>query len=288
MNKKSYKAYAKINIVLDVLKKRVDGYHDMKMIMQKVNIYDELTFEIVEENKITIECNVDLCEAEQNLCYKATKQLFNKHNITKGVNISINKKIPHQAGMGGGSADCATTLIAINEIFDLGNTIEELASIGKQLGADVPYCLYGNTMIAEGIGNVLKPIVDFPKSYVLVAKPNIGVSTKYIFENLNITEERNLDKFNVVVKGIEEKNIKKITENMYNKLEDVTATKYNVINDIKNIMMNNGALISLMSGSGSAVFGIYTDEYTMEEAFEAISTSDIQLDFLQKTTTKNY
>ena len=244
------KAMAKVNLGLDVLRRRENGYHDVKMVMQTVNLYDTLTLSKMEEG-ITITTNTgELPLNEDNLIYKAAKLLLEHTGKDIGVSIHLDKQIPIAAGMAGGSTDAAATLLGMNELYNLNLTKEELAEIGVKIGADVPYCIYGGTYLSEGIGEVLTKLPDAPDCYVVIAKPGIGVSTKYVYENLHI-ETVNLD-------GVARK--------MENVLETVTVKRYPEIETMKNCLLENGAENALMSGSGPTVFGIFKEENIAKQA----------------------
>lgn len=264
MKKMIKKAYAKVNLVLDVLRRRPDGYHDVKMIMQNLDIYDELTFTVDEskqERSITISANKEGIPTDsRNLIYKAIELMFDEFNIEATIHVHLEKNIPVEAGMAGGSTDCAATLKAVNELFDLHLDVQKLMELGVKLGADVPYCILGKTALSEGIGEVLTPVNPLPPCYVLVVKPPIGVSTKMVYTNLRANElSHHLDVDGMVV-ALEKGDLEKVTSYMENVLETVTVKLYPEIEEIKTIMKEQGALNSLMSGSGPTVFGIYRDE----------------------------
>lgn len=272
-----YYAYAKINVTLDILSKREDGYHEMEMIMQRISLFDTLQFTKNDSDKITITSDTYLCEEKDNLCYKATKKLFDLKGKNYGVNIHIIKGIPHEAGLGGGSADCATTLIAINEIFDLGFSFSELVEVGATLGSDVPYCMYFDTMLVKGVGDKLQKIQDHPKAYVLIAKPKQSLSTGLIFKNLdfnNIKERPNTD---LVIKCMEENDLAKLGKNLVNVMETVSIPLCEDIKLLKEDMIKCGSVGSLMAGSGSTVFGYFDDEQKLNNAYDYLNANyDLQ------------
>lgn len=279
------KAYAKINLSLDVLRRREDGYHEVRMIMQNVGIYDVLSFERVdiassscelstkkadestnlEEAKkslITLEVlnapqGADLGPIEKNLIYRAAKLVYDKYQIKDGVKISLEKHIPVAAGMAGGSTDAAAAFHGLNELFNLQMTVEEMCELGVKIGADIPYCIVGGTAVSEGIGEILTPISAPPKAIILVAKPDINVSTKFVYENLHANELKVHPDVDEMIRAIEKKDLNKMAEVLGNVLETVTTKEYPIIEEIKDVMKENGALNSLMSGSGPTVFGIY-------------------------------
>ncbi len=285
----TYKAYGKVNLALDVVRKRDDGYHDLKMIMQKISIFDTLKFEITNTPEIQIICDVEISNLEDNLIYKAIKKLFELKNITnKGVTVYLEKNIPMEAGLGGGSSDCATTLVAINEIFNFNIPKEKLIEIAKSLGADVPFCLFGSTMVAEGIGEILTPIHNHPKCYYVIAKPNINVNTASVFKSLNINDLKKKNNFDDILKAFKNKDLNLICENLYNDLEIVTITQYPKINEVKNLIKENGAINTLMAGSGSTVFGIFDNENTAKKCIDTLTENEIDFQKIQLCTPINY
>ena len=268
------KAMAKINLSLDVLRKREDGYHELRMIMQTINLYDELTIEKTEKKEIKIVCDQKWlpCD-EHNLIYKAAKLLYDAYDIDMGVSINLKKNIPVAAGMAGGSSDAAATLVGMNALFGLGLTTENLQKIGVKIGADVPYCIEGGTVLSEGIGEVLTPLEKSPNCYVVVAKPGISVSTKYVYENLHANTLKYHPDVDGMIQAIENEDINAVADKMGNVLETVTVQKYPMLEEMKKSLIKNGALGALMSGSGPTVFGLFTDEKTAQNAFEQLKKS---------------
>ncbi len=265
------KAYAKINLGLDVLRKREDGYHEVKMIMQTVDLYDKLILEKIDEDRIELSTNIESLESdERNLVYRAIKLIKDRYNIRDGVVARLEKNIPIAAGMAGGSTDCAAALKGMNRLFDLKISDEELKKLGKTLGADVPYCIMGGTALAEGIGEKLTPLNKIAGDYVVIAKPNIAVSTKYVYENLDLSENANHPNIDRMVDYIERKDKESLFNCMGNILESVTEKKYNVIAEIKTFLNDKGAVNSLMSGSGPTVFAIFDNEKTAQLACNEI------------------
>lgn len=261
------KAMAKVNLGLDVLRRRENGYHDVKMIMQTVNIYDTLTLSKKGDAQIVITTNTgELPLNEDNLIYKAAKLLFERTGKEAGVSIHLDKQIPIAAGMAGGSTDAAATLLGLNELYDLGLNKEELAEIGVKIGADVPYCIYGGTCLSEGIGEVLTKLPDTPDCYVVVAKPGIGVSTKYVYENLHIETVKDHPDIDGMIEAIREGSLDGVVKKMENVLETVTIKRYPEIETMKNCLLENGAENALMSGSGPTVFGIFKEENIAKHA----------------------
>ena len=270
MNSYQIKAYAKINLGLDVVRRLENGYHEVKMVMQTVGIFDELTLTCTEEGITVTTDKEELPTDDNNLIYKAAKIMMETYHIEGGIHIHLKKNIPIAAGMAGGSTDAAATFKGINRLYDLDCTLEELMKLGVKVGADVPYCILGGTALAEGIGEKLTSLNPAPDCYVLVAKPPINVSTKYVYEHLDaegIEEHPDIDG---MVEAIWEESLQGILDRMGNVLEHVTEKKYPIIGELKNEMKELGALNSLMSGSGPTVFGIFIDERIAREAFETL------------------
>lgn len=270
------KALAKVNLGLDVLGVRENGYHDVRMIMQTIYLYDNVTIRKTEEPGIRLKTNLFYLPVdEKNIAYKAAKLLMDEFEIASGVEIILDKRIPVAAGMAGGSSNAAAVLVGMNRLFQLGLEEQELMERGVQLGADVPYCIMRGTVLAEGIGEILSPLPPLPKCYMLVAKPGISVSTKIVYEKLDshvIDEHPDIDG---IIAGLEEGNLKKISDSMGNVLERVTIEEYPIIEEIKNIMKDSGALNAMMSGSGPTVFGIYDDKALAKQAQQKIRKSGL-------------
>ena len=274
MNQMRLKALAKINLGLDVLRRKEDGYHEVKMIMQTINLHDQIHMKKIEEDEIRIRTNLYyLPNNENNLAYKAAKMLKDEFQLPGGVSINLKKVIPVAAGMAGGSSDAAAVLFGMNKMYNLRLSMQELMDRGVKLGADVPYCIMRGTALAEGIGEKLTKLPPMPKCHILIAKPPINVSTKFVYENLHANDMKPEDHppVDTQVEALKEGNLEKLIANMGNVLERVTVSEYPVINDIKQLMLENGALGSMMSGSGPTVFGIfrsYTDAKTASEKIE--------------------
>ena len=276
----SIKAYAKVNLALDVLRRRPDGYHDVKMIMQNLDIYDELEFEVIardtEDTKITLTVNKEgIPTDDRNLVYKAIAILFEAFNIKSHIAVNLIKNIPAEAGMAGGSTDCAAALKAVNVLYNLGLTNDELMAYGVKLGADVPYCILGRTAISEGIGEVLTPIKGLPPVHVLVAKPPVNVSTKEIYTNLKANELETHPDVDGMVEALESQNLNAIAERMENVLETVTVNMHPEIEELKSLMKEQGALNAIMSGSGPTVFGLFEDRDKVWEAAMMINDKEL-------------
>lgn len=261
------KAPAKINLGLDVLGVLPNGYHEVKMVMQTVGIYDVLTFEKATEGIVITTDSGELPTGEDNLIYKAAKLLFDKYNVAEGVRIHLEKHIPIAAGMAGGSTDAAAALKGVNELFELGCDEETLKEIGVKIGADVPYCVMGGTALAEGIGEKLTALTPAPACHLLVAKPDINVSTKYVYEHLDALESYEHPDIDGMVAAIEAGDLAGVVERMGNVLQDVTIPAHPIIETIKERMKELGAVESMMSGSGPTVFGIFTDEERARKAY---------------------
>ena len=270
MNEYRMKAYAKINLGLDVVGRLENGYHEVRMVMQTVGIYDELSLERIPEGiVVTTDCG-ELPDGEDNLIYKAAKLMKEHYKIGEGIRIHLKKQIPIAAGMAGGSTDAAATMKGINRLFDLGCTLRELMDLGVEVGADVPYCVMGGTALAEGIGEKLTALPAAPDCFLLVAKPDINVSTKYVYEHL---DSEGIDKhpdIDGMVAAIEEGSLQGVLDRMANVLENVTVKAYPIIDTIKRRMRELGAVGSLMSGSGPTVFGIFLEESKAQAAYRQI------------------
>lgn len=270
------KALAKINLGLDVLGRRKNGYHDVRMVMQTIYLYDNVTLKKTEEPGIQVETNLFYLPVdEENIAYKAAELLIDEFGITEGIHITLDKHIPVAAGMAGGSSNAAAVLVGMNRLFKLGLSQQDLMERGVSLGADVPYCVMRGTVLAEGIGEVLTPLPPLPKCYVLIAKPGISVSTKVVYEKLDSKPIDDHPDIDGIIEGLEEQDIKKVAASMGNVLEKVTIEAYPVIERIKNAMKEAGALNAMMSGSGPTVFGIFTDHSTARKAKEKLKEMKI-------------
>jgi len=263
----SRKAYGKINLGLDVVRRLENGYHEVKMIMQMVDICDEITMCGAEEDEIVISTDhAELPNDEHNLIYKAILKYREVTGEKTGVKVSLQKNIPIAAGMAGGSTDAATAILLYNELCGRNLPMEELLKIGVKVGADVPYCIMGGTALSEGIGEILTPLCAPPECVLLVAKPDIDVSTKFVYENLNLQAVEKHPDIDGMRQAIEAQNLQGICDRMENVLETVTVREYPVIQKIKNLMKESGAVNALMSGSGPTVFGVFTDKRQADKA----------------------
>jgi 4-diphosphocytidyl-2-C-methyl-D-erythritol kinase len=262
-------APAKINLYLDVLGRRPDGYHDLKMIMQAISLYDEICISKTESG-IQVDCNyLYVPTGEKNIAYKAAKLMLEKFDIKQGVNISIKKQIPVAAGLAGGSSDAAAVMKGISELFNLKIDEQSLAVLGRDVGADVPFCIIGGTAIAEGVGEKLTTLKPFSQVPIVLVKPDFGVSTAYIFKKYNHFSAQSPDS-KTLIEALAEKDVYKVGKNLYNALEAVTAEEYPIIKEIKEILNNYGSAGSLMSGSGPTVFGIFDNSKKAVDAYNSL------------------
>ncbi|MBQ3029641.1 MAG: 4-(cytidine 5'-diphospho)-2-C-methyl-D-erythritol kinase [Agathobacter sp.] len=276
MDNITLKALAKINLGLDVVRRREDGYHEVRMIMQTIHLYDKLDIQKTKEEGITITSNLSYVPTnENNLVYKAGKLLMDEFDIKEGVSVHLQKRIPVAAGMAGGSSDAAAMLYGMNEMFGLGLTRQQLMDRGVKIGADVPYCLMRGTALAEGIGEKLTSLSPMVKCPVLIAKPQISVSTKFVYENLKLDETMIHPDIDQLVTDIKNKDLHAIAGHMGNVLETVTIPEYPIIAEIKEQMMKSGAINSMMSGSGPTVFGLFEDEEVAKKAYDDMVASGL-------------
>lgn len=278
MDKIQLKALAKINLGLDVLRRREDGYHEVKMIMQTIGLHDDLEIRKTKTPGIQVKTNLYyLPTNENNLVYKAAKLLMDEFQIQDGVSIQLKKRIPVAAGMAGGSSDGAAVLWGINQMYGLGLSMQALMERGVRLGADVPYCIQRGTALAEGIGEKLSVLPPMPKCTILIAKPGISVSTKFVYENLHANDlkpEQHPD-VDSMIEAMRQKDLGLLCSRMGNVLETVTIPAYPVINEIKRTMMDNGAIGSMMSGIGPTVFGIFDSPVAAKQAMKAVRAAKL-------------
>ena len=269
MKKIRLKAMAKINLGLDVVRKREDGYHEVRMIMQTIRMYDQIELEPTEAPGIRVSTNLNyLPTNEDNLVYKAAKLLMDEFDVKKGLNIGLRKFIPVAAGMAGGSSDAAAVMVGVNRLFHLNLSQKELMERGVKIGADVPYCILRGTALAEGIGEKLTHLPPAPAGYVLIAKPGIHVSTKFVYTNLKANELESHPDIDGQIQAIRSGDRKKVAELCGNVLETVTIPAYPVIEEIKDVMKKGGALNACMSGSGPTVFGLFDDREKAKAVYE--------------------
>ncbi|SFP94987.1 4-diphosphocytidyl-2-C-methyl-D-erythritol kinase [Butyrivibrio proteoclasticus] len=270
------KAYAKINLGLDVTGKRADGYHIVRMIMQNVDLFDTLDFEDNETGEIVLKASSPKIPTDDsNLICKVAKQLQDKFNVKKGANINLVKRIPVAAGMAGGSTDGAAAYIALNELWNLGLSKEDLCKLAVNLGADIPYCIMGGTMLAEGIGEKLTKVSDLPQCYIVIAKPAIDVSTGWVYKELDSKEIVDHPDIDSIKRAIEIGDIYEMCDLIGNVLEPVTAGKYEEIREIEKLLEDNGAIRAFMTGSGPTVFAIFDDRDKAEAARKEVEKSGL-------------
>jgi len=276
MNQIRLRAFAKINLGLDVLGRRENGYHDVRMIMQSVGLFDQLHMKKTHNSGITLSTNLPyLPSNENNLVYRAVSMLMEEFHIEGGIEIRLEKYIPVAAGMAGGSTDCAAALFGMNQLYRLGLGMDKLFEYGAKLGADVPFCLMRGTAVSEGIGEILTPLPFMPHCYILIAKPGINVSTKYVYDNLDLNRIEDRPDIDGMIDALNKQDLYEIAARMSNVLESVTVDKYPVIDVIKQEMKSLGALNSIMSGSGPTVFGIYDDLKTAKTALNKLRKKDL-------------
>lgn len=265
------KSYAKVNLALEVLYKREDGYHEIDSIMQQISLYDQLVFA---DNKdgIKIESNSSEVPVDSsNLVYKAWEMMKELTGIDRGITIRIDKRIPVAAGLAGGSSNGAMTLRALNQLWDLSLRDEDLMNMGKKIGADIPFCIMGGTARAQGIGEKLTQLSPFKDKYILLANPGLRISAAYAYSKVDLSGERYDSR--ELVEAMEKDDLNLVASKLYNRLENPIVTENPIIQEIKTMMKENGALGALMSGSGSTVFGIFDDEEKMEFANRKLSLS---------------
>ncbi|OPX45791.1 4-diphosphocytidyl-2-C-methyl-D-erythritol kinase [Ruminiclostridium hungatei] len=269
----SLKAHAKINLSLDVLSRRDDGYHTLQMIMQTIQLHDTITLEKIPSG-VEIICEAPYVpDNSSNIAYKAAEAMLQQYNIQAGVKIEITKKIPVAAGLAGGSTDAAAVLKGINMLFELGIEPAEMMRLGKTIGADVPYCIMGGTALAEGIGEILTSLPPAGNIPLLLVKPRIGVSTAWVYKSLEVKKITGKPDTKLLMSAISAGDISTLALNMKNVLESVTCKRFPVIENIKKDLIRHGALGSMMSGSGPTVFGIFEDVEKAEYAFDKLKNS---------------
>jgi 4-diphosphocytidyl-2-C-methyl-D-erythritol kinase len=262
-------APAKVNYRLDVLARRPDGYHELRMIMQRVNLCDQIRISLQDTPGISVACDADgVPDGEGNIAWKAARILLDRSGFSGGVAITIEKNIPVAAGLGGGSSDCAAVLLGLNELLGLGLSREQLMEIGVTLGADVPFFVFQQTALAEGIGEKLSPLSGLPAAWVVLVNPNLPVSTAWVYQNLRLTQR---DGLSTIPNSFAD--VAWLCSNLSNDLETVTIPAFPVIAAIKEQLVSLGAHGSLMSGSGPTVFGLFSDEATAQAAGKELRNS---------------
>ena len=276
MRELKLKAMAKINLGLDVLGKREDGYHELRMIMQTIRLYDRVQLTVTEAPGIRVKKNLSFLPVnEDNLVYRAANLLMEEFQIKKGLFINLEKHIPVAAGLAGGSSDAAAVLVGANRLFHLGLSRQELMERGVKLGADVPYCIMRGTALAEGIGEKLTPLPAPPACHVLIAKPKIHVSTKFVYGNLRANELVSHPDIDGQIAALEQNDLYGMAARMGNVLETVTIPSYPVIEDIKKEIKRMGAVNAMMSGSGPTVFGLFDDRGKARKAYEKLKKGSL-------------
>ncbi len=263
------KAFAKINLSLDVLGTLPNGYHEVKMVMQTVSLYDsvELT---KNDGGINLSCSLKFLPTNSdNLAYRAAESFFKETGIDGGVDIYLKKHIPVGAGLAGGSSNAAAVLLGLNKLYSASLSTKKLCEMGTALGADVPYCIIGGTRLAEGIGEKLSPLPPLPDCYIVLVKPSFSISTKWVYDNIDSCPNLVHPPTDELIEGLKNADLHKVCNNMGNVLEDVSISHYNILTNVKEDLVSLGAIASQMSGSGPTVFGIFEDEE------KALSAKDI-------------
>lgn len=279
MREWNLKAMAKINLGLDVLRRREDGYHDLRMIMQSICLYDQITLRAEEQPGISVSTNLsDLPVNEDNLAYRAAALLMEEFSVESGLRIRLTKRIPVAAGLAGGSSDAAAVMVGVNRMFGLGLSREELMRRAVRIGADVPYCVMRGTALAEGIGEKLTRLPDAPRLHVVLAKPPVHVSTAFVYGSLKADTLDSHPDIDAQVQAIRDGDARRMAALMGNVLESVTVPAYPVIADLKAQMMECGAAGAMMSGSGPTVFGLFEDREQARRACERLSRGDLAQD----------
>ena len=276
MDKLELKALGKVNLGLDILGKKENGYHEVRMVMQTVYLYDRVILERSRTPGIRIETNLKFLPVnENNIAYKAAELLKNEFGIDEGIKIILDKHIPVAAGMAGGSSNAAAVLFGMNRMYGLGLSEEELKKRGVNLGADVPYCIMRGTVLAEGIGERLTPLPSIPKCYVLIAKPPLSASTEIVYEKYDALSQVEHPDIDGIIQGLEIGDIGRVASGMGNVLEQVMLKEYPVIAQIKKAMLDLGALGALMSGSGPTVFGLFESRSQARMAARKIKSRNL-------------
>ena len=277
-------SYAKVNLYLKIGKKLGSGYHNLQSVMQKIELSDNISIEPINEDKIIIECTNKELEGEENLAYKAALLLKKKYKVKHGVRIVIEKNIPLEAGLGGGSSNAATALINLNKLWGLKLKEKQLIELASQLGSDVPFFIEENAALVEGIGDKIKRIRKSFSINIVLINPGFRVSTRWAYSAFDKQRPKIKTNANIneLIKAKEKKNIKEIANNLHNDFEPIVMKKYKVINEIKNNMLRDDALNALVSGSGPTVFGVFNSIYEAREAFFKIQY-DYPFVFLTKT-----
>jgi 4-diphosphocytidyl-2-C-methyl-D-erythritol kinase len=279
---------AKINLTLDVLYKREDGFHQVEMIMQAIELADIVGLEESKNGDIRLNTNIARLPCDhRNLAYRAANLIKESCQVKRGVHIVLEKNIPVAAGLAGGSADAASVLLGLNKLWKLGLSIGELETLGAKLGSDVPFCLRGGTMLATGRGELLKPLKDLKPCYVILAKPLIGVSTAWVYKNYQNQNVKEHPDTAGVIRSLEQRDLSGVVNRLNNVLESVTIPAHPEIKILKECMLAQGAMASLMSGSGPTVFGLVEDRAQAEYIAAKIKSQSTAQVFITKTAEKN-
>lgn len=277
---------AKINLTLDILGTREDGFHEVAMVMQAVGLSDVLTLEKREAPGVGLSIDVPWLRAdEKNLAYRAAKLMQEEYHLPGGVEIHLTKRIPMAAGLAGGSADAAAVLRGMDELYELGAGDEKLCELGARLGSDIPFTLMGGTMLATGRGEVLRRLPDFPETFVVLAKPHVSVSTAWAYGAYDTHPAEQHPDNDAMIRAIEAGDRRKAASFLCNVLESATIKRYEVISKLKEMMKEAGAMASLMSGSGPTVFGLAKTREQAEKIAAAVRLPDVDV-FITKTIAK--
>lgn len=266
MTKIYLKARGKVNLTLNILNKREDGYHNLESVFQKINLYDEMWIEKTDNNVFQLDSNIQNVDLEDNIIYKAYMLLVEEFPSIKGIKVKLNKKIPMQAGLAGGSTDCASFILGVNKLFNLNITKEKIGLISAKLGADVVPCLYNRALKAQRIGEIIEEINTNFKYYFVIIKPQVSFSTKVMYEKIDSQEVKRTNTTNNTILALENNDLNSISLNLYNSFEEVVRNSKE-ISEVKEELMKNGAMNSLMSGSGSCVFGIFENKEKAKKAY---------------------
>ncbi|WP_303861367.1 4-(cytidine 5'-diphospho)-2-C-methyl-D-erythritol kinase [Alkalibaculum bacchi] len=273
MNKLTLEARAKINLTLDIVNKREDGFHNVSMVMQTISLCDTLHFKVIEKGIKLNSNNPRLPKDERNIIYKSAKLLLEQTKVDKGIEVYVKKRIPIAAGLAGGSSNAASTIIALNKLWNLNLEDKSILEIGAKIGADVPFCMIEGTALAEGVGDVLTNLDPLPKFYVVLVKTSIRISTPWAYSLVNVKSIKNHPENLKMIEGIQGGDVQMITSKMRNVFEDFIFKKYPRLTDIKEKMIRLGALNSLMSGSGPTIYGLFEDEKTAKNAYSELKKS---------------
>lgn len=278
MSKIDIKAFAKINLTLDVLYKRPDGYHEVEMIMQNINLKDKIQIQLTSEKEISLECDCDILPTDgKNLAYKAAMLMTSMFDLDAGIKIKLYKNIPLAAGLAGGSADAAAVILGINRLFDLKLPLKELMALGKELGADIPFCIHGGTALARGIGEKIYPIDSYPNFGLVLVKPPFNVFTRQVYSRLDIKNIKKRPDNEKMIRALKNHDIKLLAKGLCNVMEDTTFEMFPRLLIIKEELLKKGALGALMSGSGPTIYGIFEDKKQAQRAAKSLDFYDSKI-----------